>query len=88
MQHHSSLRIARGSRILERRTLPKSAVGISRRARPRKCWAAGTLFPIAHLTPRLHERHVHTLGGQVKSQPAGLRMQLDYNALIVPEPSD
>ena len=31
----------------------------------------------------LLERDVHTVGGQVKSHTAGLRMQLDYDALLI-----
>jgi hypothetical protein len=47
----------------------KSAAGVSRRARPRReCWAVGTLLA----DPWLLERDVHTVGGQVESQPARL----------------
>ena len=47
----------------------KSAAGVSRRARPRReCWAVGTLLA----EPWLLERDVHTVGGQVESQPARL----------------
>src|SRR5258705_350100 len=47
----------------------KSAAGVFRRARPRReCWAVGTLLA----EPWLLERDVHTVGGQVESQPARL----------------
>jgi hypothetical protein len=47
----------------------KNAAGVSRRARPRReCWAVGTLLA----DPWLLERDVHTVGGQVESQPARL----------------
>jgi hypothetical protein len=47
----------------------KSAAGVSRRAKPRReCWAVGTLLA----DPWLLERDVHTVGGQVESQPTRL----------------
>ena len=49
----------------------KSAAGVFvfRHARPkRECWAVGTLLA----EPWLLERDVHTVGGQVESQPARL----------------
>jgi hypothetical protein len=47
----------------------KSAAGMSRRARPsREFWAVGTL--LAH--PWRLELDLHTVGGQVESQPACL----------------
>ncbi len=47
----------------------KSAAGVSRRARPRReWWAVGTLLA----EPWLLERDVHTVGGQIESQPARL----------------
>jgi hypothetical protein len=47
----------------------KSAAGVSRRARPRReCRAVLTFLA----GPWLLERNVHTVGGQVESQPTGL----------------
>src|ERR1700690_448814 len=47
-------------------------------------------MPIGDTTPllRLLERDAHTVSRQVESQPAGLRVQLDYDPLVVLEVGD
>src|SRR5208337_2057288 len=78
-------RIARGSRILERRTLPKKRGGhfpprkthkvlgrwdlVRRRNDSSSSNPAARLFPHSPVDLWLLERDFHTVGGQVKFQP-------------------